>query len=144
MTYLVFDAESAVLAGYYAIAIKPLSIKADTISKTAAKKIARVSILDEESGTYTTSAYLIAQLGKNYALPPERRIAGNDLLDFALRTVAEGKFAFGGVVQFLECADLSVLLDFYAANGFRLFDFRMTRHHGESDSFKLHQLLRFI
>ena len=34
-----------------------------------AKKLSRVSILDEETQSYTTAAYLIAQLGKNYSLP---------------------------------------------------------------------------
>lgn len=36
-----------------------------------AKKLSRVSILDEETQSYTTAAYLIAQLGKNYSLPKE-------------------------------------------------------------------------
>ena len=32
------------------------------------KKISRVSVLDETTNTYTASAYLIAQLGKNFAI----------------------------------------------------------------------------
>ena len=38
--------------------------------------------------SYTTAAYLIAQLGKNYSLPKEKRIPGNILLGFALETIS--------------------------------------------------------
>lgn len=71
ITYLVFDAEDASLVGYFSLTIKPISVRASNISKTMAKKLSRVSILDEETQSYTTAAYLIAQLGKNYSLPKE-------------------------------------------------------------------------
>ena len=87
ITYLVFDAEDASLVGYFSLAIKPISIRASNINKTMAKKLSRVSILDEETQAYTTAAYLIAQLGKNYSLPREKRISGNILLGFALETI---------------------------------------------------------
>ena len=48
---------------------RQISVRASNISKTMAKKLSRVSILDEETQSYTTAAYLIAQLGKNYSLP---------------------------------------------------------------------------
>ena len=85
ITYLVFDAEDASLVGYFSLTIKPISVRASNISKTMAKKLSRVSILDEETQSYTTAAYLIAQLGKNYSLPKEKRIPGNILLGFALK-----------------------------------------------------------
>lgn len=144
VTYLVFDAKTTALVGYYSIALKPLSIRADRVSKTMAKKISRVSILDEANNTYTTSAYLIAQLGKNYSIPMDQQIAGNDLLDFALKTISNGKYALGGIVEFLECEDNPFLLDFYTANNFQPFDERITQHIGSHDSYKLHQLLKFI
>ena len=84
ITYLVFDAEDASLVGYFSLTIKPISVRASNISKTMAKKLSRVSILDEETQSYTTAAYLIAQLGKNYSLPKNKRIPGNILLGFAL------------------------------------------------------------
>ncbi len=67
VTYLVFSDEDASLVGYFTLTIKPITINADGFSNTMKKRIARVSELDEENGTYTLSAYLIAQLGKNYS-----------------------------------------------------------------------------
>ena len=51
------------------------------------KKIARVSELDPINGTYTLSAYLIAQLGKNYADNANERITGDQLLQAAIDTI---------------------------------------------------------
>ena len=46
VTYLVFDPLSTQMVGYFALTIKPVSIRMDRISKTMAKKLSRVSILD--------------------------------------------------------------------------------------------------
>ena len=53
ITYLVFDAEDASLVGYFSLTVKPISVRASNISKTMAKKLSRVSILDEETQSYT-------------------------------------------------------------------------------------------
>lgn len=66
VTYLVFSNEDVSLVGYFTITIKPITVNAENFSNTMKRKIARVSELDEENGTYTLSAYLIAQLGKNF------------------------------------------------------------------------------
>lgn len=66
VTYLVFANEDAALVGYFTLAIKPISVNAENFSNTMKRKIARVSELDLSNGTYTLSAYLIAQLGKNF------------------------------------------------------------------------------
>jgi len=143
VTYLVFNSETADFVGYFALAVKPLTIKADGISKTASKKLSRVSILDEEDGTYTASAYLIAQLGKNYALKKDLRIAGSDLLALAQQIIETLRFAAGGVLEFLECEDNPFLLDFYTKNGFKPFDTRRTATNNGTQHL-LHQLLKFI
>ena len=139
VTYLVFTQDNAELAGYFSVAIKPISILTASLSKNMCKKISRVSVLDEATNTYTASAYLIAQLGKNFALPSERRIDGNALLDFALNNVLRAKYFWGGVVEFLECEDKEPLLRFYMNNGFKVFNSRITK-----DNIKLYQLLKFI
>lgn len=85
------------------IQFRPISVRAANISKTMAKKLARVRILDEETQSYITAAYLIAQLEKNYSLPKEQQIAGSVLLGFALETISNLKYSVGGVMEFLEC-----------------------------------------
>ncbi|MBR3622809.1 MAG: GNAT family acetyltransferase [Selenomonadaceae bacterium] len=127
------------LAGYFTLAVKPVSVRASAISKTIGKKLSRISVLNKETDTYTASAYLIAQLGKNFALPREEQIQGTDLLNLADITVKMAQNMVGGVVEFLECEDNSFLLDFYATNGFKAFDRRITEEREE-----LIQLLRFI
>ena len=66
VTYLVFSVEGKELLGYFTLALKPLSVRGETVSNTTKRKLLRISELDENSDTYTMSAYLIAQLGKNY------------------------------------------------------------------------------
>ena len=143
ITYLVFDAEDASLVGYFSLTVKPISVRASNISKTMAKKLSRVSILDEETQSYTTAAYLIAQLGKNYSLPKNKRIPGNILLGFALETISSLKYSVGGVMEFLECEDNEFLLSFYTQNHFKPFDTRITASQN-NEPHTLHQLLKFI
>ena len=144
ITYLVFDAEDASLVGYFSLAVKPISVRAANISKTMAKKLARVSILDEETQSYTTAAYLIAQLGKNYSLPKEKQIAGSVLLGFALETISNLKYSVDGVMEFLECEDNEFLLNFYTRNHFKPFDMRTTVPEHDGKPHTLHQLLKLI
>ena len=140
VTYVVFS-DNDDLAGYFSLALRPVSVRADSISKSAAKKLSRVSVLNEENNTYTASAYLIAQLGKNFALPECERIDGAMLLEIALDTIQRGKYYFGGVIVFLECEDVDALMSFYMRNGFKYFDSRIT---SGDNPHKLNQLLRLI
>ncbi len=71
-----FSVESKELLGYFTLALKPLSVRGETVSKTTKRKLLRISELDEKSDTYTMSAYLIAQLGKNYTNGANNKITG--------------------------------------------------------------------
>ena len=107
------------------------------------KKLARVSIVDRDTQSYTTAAYLIAQLGKNYSLPKEKQIPGKILLGFALETISNLKYSAGGVMEFLECEDNEFLLNFYTQNHFKPFGTRVTASQN-NEPHTLHQLLKFI
>ena len=50
----------------FTITIKPITVNTDEFSNTVRRKIARVSEQNSDNGKYSLSAYLIAQLGKNY------------------------------------------------------------------------------
>ena len=143
VTYLVLDLGQEDLVGYFTLAMKPVSVRLANISKTMAKKLSRVSILDVKTMTFNAAAYLIAQLGKNYALPKEDQISGKDLLKTALDTISDIQYSIGGVVQFLECEDNEFLLDFYAQNHFKQFDTRFVVPE-TGDTYMLHQLLKFV
>ena len=123
VTYLVFSNEDASLVGYFTITIKPITVNAENFSNTMKRKIARVSELDEENGTYTLSAYLIAQLGKNFKDGANEKITGEQLLHAAVDTIKELQYMAGGMVIFLEAEDNDKLMHFYEdKNGFKQFD----------------------
>ncbi len=144
VTYLVFNKEDASLVGYYSLALKPFSIRTSVLSKTSAKKLSRGSVHDKDSESYTAAAYLIAQLGKNYALPKSKQISGINLLRFALKTIVNLKYSIGGVIEFLECEDNEFLLNFYKENHFKPFETRTVISSVKNTPYRLHQLYKFV
>ena len=126
ITYLVFSVDDGELLGYFTIALKPLTVRGETISNTVKRKLLRISELDEETQTYTMSAYLIAQLGKNFTNNADKRIKGVELLEAAWNKIEEIQYKAGGVVTFLEASNEERLLEFYKDNRFQKFDTRQT------------------
>lgn len=143
VTYLVFDIDSMELVGYFTIALKPLTVRGETVSNTMKKKLMRVSEMDEQSQTYTMSAYLIAQLGKNFSNGADKRITGEELLEAAWNKIEEIQYRAGGVVTFLEANNEEKLLDFYKENRFQKFDTRQTVSNN-TEPHELIQLLRLL
>ena len=143
VTYLVFSTEDGELLGYFTIALKPLTVRGETVSNTVKRKLLRVSELDEASQTYTMSAYLIAQLGKNFTEGAEKRISGADLLELAWSVVERIQYMSGGVVVFLELNNEEKLKEFYKENKFRQFDTRQVESK-EEESHELMQMLRLL
>lgn len=144
VTYLVFSNEDAELLGYFTLTIKPITIKCDKIkSKTVLKKIARVSDCKEDDDTYSLSAYLIAQLGKNYANNNDKRITGEQLLGLAINQIKDLQYLIGGTIMFLEAEEKPKLIKFYENNGFAKFDTRETTSTS-TEQYMLIQLLKVI
>ena len=140
VTYLVFDISSMVLVGYFTLALKPLTVRGETVSNTVKKKLLRVSEWDEKSDTYTMSAYLIAQLGKNFTNGADKKITGEELLALAWDKIKEIQYLGGGVVTFLEAENEEKLLSFYRDNRFSQFDTRQT----SSDTDEAHELVQLL
>ena len=140
VTYLVFDISSMVLVGYFTLALKPLTVRGETVSNTVKKKLLRVSEWDEKSDTYTMSAYLIAQLGKNFTNGADKKITGEELLALAWDKIKEIQYLGGGVVTFLEAENEERLLSFYRDNRFSQFDTRQTA----SDTDEPHELVQLL
>ncbi|MBD5136571.1 MAG: GNAT family acetyltransferase [Lachnospiraceae bacterium] len=144
VTYLVFSNDDALLVGYFTLTIKPITVNAENFSNTIKRKIARVSELDEENGTYTLSAYLIAQLGKNYKDEANEKITGEQLLQAAVDTIKEIQYMAGGMMIFLEAEDKEKLMHFYEdKNEFKRFDTKETKF-GKRDTHTLVQLLKVL
>ncbi len=140
VTYLVFSAARMKLAGYFTLAIKPLTVRDETVSNTVKRKLMRVSEFDGQSKTYTMSAYLIAQLGKNYADGCGQEISGAELLGLAWNKIKEMQYLGGGMVTFLEAENSEKLMSFYQENCFRQFDTRQTMSGTDGK----HELIQFL
>lgn len=97
VTYLVLDMDDGVLVGYFTIALKPLTVRNETVSNTVKRKIKRISEFDGVTNAYTMSAYLIAQIGKNYANDEE-----NKFRQFDARQTISGTDETHKLVQLLR------------------------------------------
>lgn len=120
MSYLVVDEDLSDVVGYFTVMVKPFTIKAAGLSSRNRRLIARVSEENMETGDYTASVYLIAQIGKNYALERRSHISGSDLLELALDKLRTTQDLIGGKLVLVEReADRDNLLRFYSSNGFK-------------------------
>ena len=140
VTYLVFSVADGKLLGYFTLALKPLTVRGETVSNTVKRKLLRISELDKKSDTYTMSAYLIAQLGKNYSENDGKMITGAELLELAWDKIKATQYMFGGMVTFLEAENEEKLLSFYRDNRFSQFDTRQTA----SDTDEAHELVQLL
>ena len=143
VTYLVFSLDNMELLGYFTIALKPLTVRGETVSNTVKRKLLRVSEFDMQTQSYTMSAYLIAQLGKNFANGLDKQITGEELIELAWKVIEEMQYMGGGMVVFLEANNEERLLNFYRNNKFQQFDTRLTTSH-ENEPHELIQMLRLL
>ncbi len=99
--------------------------------------------MDQAIDSYTVSAYLIAQLGRNYSGEVKYPITGKMLMNLAIDTLHEIQRQLGGLMVYLECEEKEPLLRFYQEqNGFKLFGERRT--DDDKEGHKLLQLLNFL
>lgn len=143
ITYLVFAVSDGTFVGYFTLALKTLTIKGSSVSNTVKKKISRISALDKETQSYTISAYLIAQLGKNFTDDINELFQGKILLNLAWNKIKELQHQIGGVVVFLETNNTKDLLDFYSNNGFKRFSIRQTTNKN-NEPYDLMQFLKLL
>lgn len=126
-TYLVFSKKNdeMLLLGYYAIANKTIVIKRSQIhSKNILKKINHFSIYNEELRANIMPLILIGQLGKNYKIPKNDAISGNDLMALCLEKVKTLQDMSSGKFVYVECENNRSLIEFYKKHGFVPFDKR--------------------
>ena len=141
VSYLVVDSETAVLLGYFTLVLKPFTIHESKLSKTNIRMISRFAERNDETGSFTAGLYLIAQIGKNYALPEECRISGGDLMSLALDKLRAAQDLVGGKMVMVEReADREKLLSFYQSNGFKSWNARFDK----KDKVQYDQMIRVL
>ena len=120
-----------------------MTIRGEAVSNTTKRKLLRISELVVSTDTYTMSAYLIAQLGKNFSESGGMDITGEELLKLAWDKIREIQYLGGGIVTFLEAENEEKLLSFYRNNRFSQFDTRQTATTTD-EPHELVQLLRLL
>lgn len=113
-----------VLVGYFAIALKPLSISKKNwarMSNGLHRKLMPIGYKDEMD-RYTVSSILLGQLGLNFRYrntgAGKRIITGSQLLGLAYQEIIRAEEILGGVVVYVEVDNELKLREFYTRNGF--------------------------
>ena len=143
VSHLVFDSATRACLGYFTLTHKPLSLEADKLSATVRRRIERFAKCrsGNDIRTYTLSAFLIAQIGKNFKIPEPQRIPGKDLLALAMGELRLAQYEIGGQVVFLECEDGNrKLKSFYEKNAF----VACGKRTDEVDGITYLQMFRFL
>lgn len=141
VTYFVVDTMSGILLGYFTLVLKSFTIHESKLSKTNIRLISRFAERDEETGSYTVALYLIAQIGKNYSLPKERRISGGDLMNLALDKLRLAQDLVGGKMVMVEREDnRKKLRSFYQTYGFKSWNGR----YDKKDKVQYDQMIRVL
>ena len=122
ITYFLMDAEGEI-AAIFTLTHKAVEIGNADISSTMRRKLSRYAQLDGNTNSYTVSAFLIAQFGKNYGFKGNLELSGNALMDDAFEILGRVQRDIGGGIVYLECEDRPKLLGFYQndKNRFKIF-----------------------
>ena len=119
VSYLVLNSQTSDFLGYFTLMMKAYSVESKQLSSKNRRLVERFSEVDKQ-GKFVVPVYLIAQLGKNFALPKEKQSAGVDLLKLAIDRFSKVRGEIGGKLVMVEReADCPKLLEFYTKNGFK-------------------------
>ena len=140
ITYIVTDAEDGEILGYFTLGHKAIAVDGSAFSRTMQRKLDRWARRDGQTGDHMASAFLLAQLGKNYDVDEGRRIDGASLMRIAHDVLIDIQRRIGGGIVYLDCEDDARLLAFYDRMGFRRFGERSS----EEDGLRYVQLIRVL
>ncbi len=141
ITYIVFDTNTHDILGFFTLAHKVLYVPADGMSNTGKRRLARFGSFDKDTNSYLMSAFLLAQLGKNYALGNNDRISGSDLMDCVDSILTKIQFQVGGGVVYLDSLNNEHLSHFYSdVCGYR----KISERVSDTNDIRYLQYLKFI
>lgn len=135
ITYLLINDINDIVA-YFTLAHKPIYISQRNLSNTIRRRLGRFASSMSNEADFHASAFLLAQLGKNANADEKNGVTGEALVDMALQILEDIRRKIGGGIVFLECENITKLLEFYRANNFKVFSKRIA-----SDGMEYHQML---
>jgi hypothetical protein len=141
VTYFVLNERGDIVA-IFTLTHKSIEIESKELSKTKLKKLSRYAALNPMTDKYQTSAFLIAQFGKNYSIDNGESISGNEIMELTMEILENVQYGIGGGIVYLECEDKPELLGFYQNehNGF----IRFGERYSDEDNKKYIQLFNFL
>lgn len=140
VSYLVLDEDDGEILGYFTIAHKALELPSMGLSNGVRRKMERYSQHNQAMDSYTISAFLIAQFGKNYAVDNGKRIRGKELMQYVYDELFEIQHRMGGGIIYLDCEADASLISFYENENFRLFGERIS----DKDNKRYLQYMKFF
>ena len=141
ISYIVFDNLDSQIVGYFTLTHKAIDIKGENLSNTSRRKLSNHARYEDDSDTYSTSAFLLAQFGKNYGVDDGKRITGTLLMEFAMDILKDIQHRIGGGVIYLDAEERPELKEFYENRAnYKLFGER----YSDADNIKYLQYMRFL
>lgn len=102
ISYIISDETDGALLAYFTLAVKAVEIKKNSVSKTLDKRISKYSLYNEKNETYTAVSFLLAQLGKNFAVDNGSRITGEIMMQYVERTIQNIQRMIGVGLLYLD------------------------------------------
>ena len=128
VTYLVWGDRHPELLGYFTLTAKAYSVKGAQLNSANRRLVERFAEVDE-NGFFNAAVYLIAQIGKNFAIEDSERISGDELLRLAFEKLYAAREIVGGKLVLVERDMKSPeLVNFYTRWNFRSWN---ERHDGK-------------
>lgn len=139
ITYLVFGTDDKFIA-YFTLTHKAVEICGKHLSNNIRRKLKKVSTYDSESDIFLTSAFLIAQFGKNMSV--SEKVDGRELMRNTLSKLQEIQREIGGSIVYLECEKKPKLIDFYSSEENHFVPFR--KRHDDKDNIDYLMMMRIL
>lgn len=142
VTHLLLD-ENAQVVALLALTHKAIEIDGSLLSNSLYKKLTRYALPEPDSNTFLVSAFLIAQVGKNYSNEICNEKLGNEIMQAAFDIISDVQSKVGGRVVYLECdKSKEKLLDFYTNEHNRFIKFR--ERYDSQEKITYNQLFRIL
>ena len=121
--------------------IRRTEIGNNNINNTTRRKLFAHERLDADTNSFTASAFLLAQIGKNYGIDNEKSITGDKLIRYADDIMADIQRRIGGGIIYLDYEDEQQLKTFYIdKKHYKIFGER----YSVSDGIRYLQMIRFF
>lgn len=142
MTHLLLDNNANVVA-LLAITHKSIVIDGSLLTDKDFKKLSKYALPEPDSHKFLLSAFLIAQIGKNYASDISEEKYGNDIMQAAFDIITGVQSKIGGRVVYLEFDKSKEKLNEFYTNEHNRF-IKFSERYDEKEKITYNQMFRIL